>query len=212
MRPSLCIAACRMFGARLEDARTAAAIEILHNALLIHDDIEDGSEQRRGRPTLHRPHGVPLALNAGDMLSLTSLRPLLENRNAIGERLAIQVIEETEWTARECAEGQAMELGRRHDNSIGVSYANYVEMVLRKTCWLAAIFPIRVGVLIAYVCIDNPASITGGREIFGYAKSYGSVTLPGQSLAAIWISRVWRKRQQCCSEIDAVDRGYPAGA
>jgi len=149
MRPSMCIAAARMFGGRLEDAlRTAVAIELLHNALLIHDDIEDGSEQRRGRPTLHRLHGVPLALNAGDMLTLTSLRPLLENAGAMGERLALQIIEETERMARECAEGQAMELGWRHYNSIGVSDADYLEMVLKKTCWLATIYPIRVGVLI----------------------------------------------------------------
>ncbi len=149
MRPSMCIAAARMFGGRLEDAlRTAVAIELLHNALLIHDDIEDGSEQRRGRPTLHRLHGVPLALNAGDMLTLTSLRPLLENAGAMGERLALQIIEETERMARECAEGQAMELGWRRYNSIGVSDADYLEMVLKKTCWLATIYPIRVGVLI----------------------------------------------------------------
>ena len=49
MRPSMCIAAARVFGAPLEDAmRTAVAIELIHNALLIHDDIEDGSEKRRG--------------------------------------------------------------------------------------------------------------------------------------------------------------------
>ena len=54
MRPSLCIATARAFGASAEDAiNTAVAIELLHNALLIHDDIEDSSEQRRGRPTLH---------------------------------------------------------------------------------------------------------------------------------------------------------------
>ena len=67
MRPSMCIAAARLFGAPLENAmHTAVAIEILHNALLIHDDIEDGSEERRGQPTLHMLHGMPLALNAGD--------------------------------------------------------------------------------------------------------------------------------------------------
>jgi geranylgeranyl diphosphate synthase type II len=149
MRPSMCIAAARMFGARLEDAlRTAVAIEILHNALLIHDDIEDGSEQRRGRPTLHRLHGVPLALNAGDMLTLTSLRPLIDNGNAFGERLALRIIEETERMARESAEGQAMELGWRRYNSTRVTDADYLEMVLKKTCWLATIYPIRVGVLI----------------------------------------------------------------
>jgi len=60
MRPSLCIATARAFGARLDEALlTAVSIELLHNALLIHDDIQDGSEERRGRPTLHVLHGSP---------------------------------------------------------------------------------------------------------------------------------------------------------
>jgi geranylgeranyl diphosphate synthase type II len=149
MRPSICIAAARLFGAPLENAmHTAVAIEMLHNALLIHDDIEDGSEKRRGRPTLHLMHGVPLALNAGDTLTLMSLRPLLENRNRIGERLTLRIIEETERMTRECAEGQAMELGWRRDNTLEIGDADYLEMVLKKTCWLATIYPIRVGALI----------------------------------------------------------------
>jgi geranylgeranyl diphosphate synthase type II len=149
MRPSICIAAARLFGAPLEDAmHTAVAIELLHNALLIHDDIEDGSEKRRGRPTLHLLHGVPLALNAGDTLTLLSLRPLLDNRVRIGERLTLRIIEETERMARECAEGQAMELGWRRYNTTRIGDADYLEMVLKKTCWLATIYPIRVGALI----------------------------------------------------------------
>jgi geranylgeranyl diphosphate synthase type II len=149
MRPSMCIAAARLFGASLEDAmRTAVAIELLHNALLIHDDIEDGSEKRRGRPTLHLLYGVPLALNAGDTLTLMSLRPLLENRGRIGERLTLRIIEETERMGRECAEGQAMELGWRRYNATEIGDADYLEMVLKKTCWLATIYPVRVGVLI----------------------------------------------------------------
>jgi geranylgeranyl diphosphate synthase type II len=149
MRPSMCIAAARLFGAPLENAmHTAVAIEMLHNALLIHDDIEDGSEKRRGRPTLHLLHGVPLALNAGDTLTLMSLKPLLENRVWIGERLTLRIIEETERMARECAEGQAMELGWRRDNTTEIGDADYLEMVLKKTCWLATIYPVRVGALI----------------------------------------------------------------
>jgi len=149
MRPSMCIAAARLFGAPLENAmHTAVAIEMLHNALLIHDDIEDGSEKRRGRPTLHLLHGVPLALNAGDTLTLMSLKPLLENRAQIGERLTLRIIEETQRMARECAEGQAMELGWRRYNTTEIGDADYLEMVLKKTCWLATIYPIRVGALI----------------------------------------------------------------
>jgi geranylgeranyl diphosphate synthase type II len=149
MRPSLCIAHARVFGASLEQAvLTAAAIEMLHNALLIHDDIEDGSEERRGRPTLHAMHGVPLALNAGDMLMLLSLRPLMDNAERIGERLALEVLRETELMARESAQGQALELGWRDRNASAVTQADYFQMVLKKTAWLSTIYPARVGALI----------------------------------------------------------------
>jgi geranylgeranyl diphosphate synthase, type II len=149
MRPSLCIATARAFGAKLDDAlQTAAAIEILHNALLIHDDIEDDSEQRRGHPTLHLLHGVPLAINAGDTLTLLSLRPLMDNRSRIGPRISARILEETERMARECAEGQALELGWRRDNTADLSDADYLRMVLKKTCWLGTIYPSRVGAMI----------------------------------------------------------------
>ena len=48
---------------------SAAAIELLHNAFLVHDDVEDDSLYRRGRPTLHRQYGVPLAVNVGDAMN-----------------------------------------------------------------------------------------------------------------------------------------------
>jgi geranylgeranyl diphosphate synthase type II len=149
LRSSLCIAHARAFGASLEKAvLTAAAIEMLHNGLLIHDDIQDASEERRGRPTLHALHGVPLALNAGDMLMLLSLRPLMDNVGEVGEWLALEVLKETEMMARESAEGQALELGWRDRNETSVSEADYLKMVLKKTAWFSTIYPARVGALI----------------------------------------------------------------
>jgi geranylgeranyl diphosphate synthase type II len=150
MRPSLCLANARVFGGTIAEALpTAVAIELLHNALLIHDDIEDGSKSRRGRPALHQLHGIPLALNAGDLLLLTSLRPLLDNRHSIGMDLTIRLFEEAVRMARESAEGQALELGWRERANSTIGEADYLKMVLKKTCWLAAIFPMRAGALIA---------------------------------------------------------------
>jgi len=149
MRSSLCIATARAFGASVDDALcSAVAIELMHNAMLVHDDIEDGSQQRRGRPTLHMLHGIPLALNAGDALTLLSLRPLIDNIARLGPRLASRVLQETERMAWESAEGQAMELGWRRDNCNDLGDADYLTMVLKKTCWLATIHPSRVGALI----------------------------------------------------------------
>ena len=149
MRPSICIATARAFGARSSDAiRSAVAIELLHNAFLVHDDIEDESEMRRGAPALHSLHGVPLALNAGDAMLLLSLRPLLDNRRNLGPRLALDVLLDTERMARESAEGQAMELGWRRDNVMELEDDDYLTMVLKKTSWLAVIYPARVGAMI----------------------------------------------------------------
>lgn len=148
-RPTLCIATARAFGATLEDALpTAVSIELLHNAMLVHDDIEDESEQRRGKPALHVAEGLPLALNAGDAMLLLALRPLLDNARALGASLSLRLLEETERMARESAEGQALELGWRRDNPDDITEADYLKMVLKKTCWLATIHPTRTGALI----------------------------------------------------------------
>jgi geranylgeranyl diphosphate synthase type II len=148
-RPSLCIATARAFGTPMEMAlQTAVSIEMIHNAMLIHDDVEDESEQRRGKPTMHSAEGVAIAINVGDFLSLLAMRPLLDNRSTLGPEMALRILEETERMARESAEGQAFELGWRRDNVINVGEADYLLMVLKKTCWLGTIHPSRMGTLI----------------------------------------------------------------
>lgn len=149
LRPSLCIAAARAFGARLADAlRSAVALELLHNAFLVHDDVEDDSDERRGQPTLHALHGVPVAVNVGDALTVLGLRALIDNGATLGARVALLVLAEAESMARESIEGQAIELGWRRDNALCVSDADYLEMVLKKTCSYTTTFPLRVGALI----------------------------------------------------------------
>lgn len=149
MRPALCIAVARCFGAPAElAAPVAAGIELLHNALLIHDDIEDESEYRRGQPTLHMKYNLPIALNASDMLALISFRPLAGVLPRIGPGLGRAFLSEIDRMAQETAEGQAMELGWRFDNATDLAAKDYLEMVLKKTCWLATIHPCRVGALL----------------------------------------------------------------
>lgn len=149
LRSSLCIAMARATGARTEDALpSAVSIELLHNALLVHDDVEDASELRRGMPTLHALHGIALAVNAGDAMGLLSLRPLKTNLHRIGIATSLRIFEETERMAWETAEGQALELGWERDNRTDLDDEDYLRMVLQKTCWLASIYPMRVGCLI----------------------------------------------------------------
>jgi geranylgeranyl diphosphate synthase type II len=149
LRASICIASARAFGADVEDAvQSAVALELLHNAFLVHDDVEDGSEERRGRPTFHRLHGVPVAINTGDALAVMSLRPLLDNRSTLGPRVALRILEEAERMARASVEGQAMELAWRRENAVDLDDRDYLRMILHKTCWYTTIYPCRVGALI----------------------------------------------------------------
>jgi geranylgeranyl diphosphate synthase type II len=150
IRPALCLATCRAFGGDVADALpSATAIEMLHNAFLVHDDIEDESDLRRGLPTLHAEHGVPIAVNAGDMLTALGAKILRENLPSLGLPLTWRVYDEFEHLMQESLEGQAMELGWVHDNRCDVTDEDYLRMVLKKTCWYSFIHPCRIGALIA---------------------------------------------------------------
>jgi geranylgeranyl diphosphate synthase type II len=149
LRPSLCLATARAFGAGDDDAlHTAVAIEMLHNAFLVHDDVEDESDTRRGRPTLNALHGTPTAVNVGDALIFTGLKALLNNVERLGLSLAIRVLFEAEQMVRETVEGQSIELGWRRDNAVHQRESDYLNMILKKTCWYTTIFPMRAGALI----------------------------------------------------------------
>jgi geranylgeranyl diphosphate synthase type II len=150
IRPALCIATCQAFGGDAAAAtRSAVAIEMLHNAFLVHDDVEDESELRRGQPTLHAEHGVALAVNAGDMLNALSIRMLRDNLSVLGGKLTWRVFDEFDHMMQESLEGQAMELGWVRDNRCDLTEEDYLRMVLKKTCWYSFIQPCRIGALIA---------------------------------------------------------------
>jgi geranylgeranyl diphosphate synthase type II len=149
LRPALCIASCRVFGGHERNALgSAVAIELFHNAFLVHDDIEDGSEYRRGKPTLHAEHGLGLAINVGDAMNVLSIRPLMENLATLGPSLTWLVFSEIEHMLRQSVEGQAMELGWVRDNSCELTEDDYLRMNLKKTCWYTCIHPCRIGALI----------------------------------------------------------------
>ncbi|MBV8217476.1 MAG: polyprenyl synthetase family protein, partial [Solirubrobacterales bacterium] len=148
IRPALLLAACQAYGGSVADGiRPAVALELLHNAFLIHDDLEDESASRRGAPALHVTHGLPLAVNAGDALAARALEPLLDG-DALGGRLVRRVVREFVTTVHTTTEGQALELGWRRDNVVDLGPADYLRMAIRKTCWYTTVSPLRLGALI----------------------------------------------------------------
>ena len=154
----LSIAACRALGGKLEAVlRSAAVLELYHNAFLIHDDVEDQSVMRRGRPTLHRLHGVPVAVNVGDAMLCLSLQPLLENMSEIGLGPSLRILQAVSRMTRESVEGQALELDWVKRRAWDVTDDDYVRMVEQKTAWYSFITPLVVGGIAAGAdrsCLD----------------------------------------------------------
>lgn len=150
LRPALCLAACRLFGGSIDAALpTAAALELYHNAFLIHDDVEDGSELRRGRPTLQREHGVPIAVNVGDGMLAMALRPLIDNPHHLGLAPALRILEAFSETARVSAEGQAMELAWIRGATWDLPDRAYLRMVYKKSTHYSFVTPLTVGAICA---------------------------------------------------------------
>ncbi len=148
-RPGLCIASCKAHGGTAALAHNAAvSLELLHNAFLIHDDVEDESFYRRNKPAMHRQMGTAVAINVGDAMMALSLTPLYKNKNILGPKLTLTVMEEVMHMVIESAEGQAMELGWRQENRVDLEEQDYFRMILKKTCWYTCIQPLRIGALI----------------------------------------------------------------
>jgi geranylgeranyl diphosphate synthase, type II len=149
LRPALCLAAGRVFGARPEDILgIAVAIELMHNAFLVHDDIADGSEMRRGRPTLPADYGLAAALNAGDGLAIVASQVLRRAVRRLDRDLADLVMSEFDTMALRTLEGQATEIGWQRDQVEHLSPEDYLELIMHKTCWYTTIHPLRVGAMV----------------------------------------------------------------
>lgn len=148
LRPAICLASARAAGGRADQVEvSAAALELLHNGFLLHDDVEDASEHRRGRVTMSQEHGAPVAVNVGDATHILALQLLLDNTERVGLHKALLVLREVERMARESVEGQAIELDWIARGSFDLTDRDYVRMAHKKTCWYTVIAPLRVGVI-----------------------------------------------------------------
>lgn len=86
-------------------------IEILHAGSLVIDDIEDGSQTRRGKPTLHQVVGTPLAINTANWMYFSALERLQDL--PLDPALGTQIMSQALTTIRRCHEGQALDLSAR---------------------------------------------------------------------------------------------------
>jgi geranylgeranyl diphosphate synthase type II len=149
VRSSICLATCRAFGGTTDQALgVAVVLELLHNSFLIRDDIQDGARIRRGQPTLHLRHGLPLALNASDGLTALAVGELARVCRSFSPTVASQLLDEFGHMMRRTVEGQATELGWVVDKRDDLTEAEYLAMVTNKTSWYTTVHPCRIGAVI----------------------------------------------------------------
>lgn len=150
LRPTLlCLTNEALGGKRDRALITAAAMQISEEWLLIHDDIEDDSEMRRGKPTLHKLYGVEQAINAGDILHLVMWGMLGKNHNLLGTDLKMRIGKEFARMLLRTALGQGVEQKWTQENKIDMKDADWEFIADGKTCYYSLAGPMRFGAMIA---------------------------------------------------------------
>ena len=180
MRPLLGLLAYASITGRYEPALPgAAAVELGHNFSLVHDDIEDGDVERRHRPTLWARHGIPQAINTGDMLFSLS-RVALHRLTDLGfsDTKVLRLMRLYDTTCVALCEGQYIDIWTsEHDEAMSVEL--YFDMIGRKTAALISA-SIEAGALLA---TDDEAVIARYRA-FGWAL--GLAFQLNDDLLGIW--------------------------
>ncbi len=130
LRPLLTVAAARLVGAGGGSSlKLAAAVEFIHTATLLHDDVVDGSQLRRGKVAAHLIWGAPSSVLVGDFLFARAFELMVET----GVLSALEILARA---SRVIAEGEVLQLTRAHD--LNLSQATYLEIITAKTAELFA--------------------------------------------------------------------------
>jgi len=130
LRPLLTVAAARLAGARGGGhLKLAAAVEFIHTATLLHDDVVDGSERRRGKVAAHLIWGAASSVLVGDFLFARAFELMVET----GSLPALGILARA---SRVIAEGEVMQLTDSHD--LNLSQALYLQIITAKTAELFA--------------------------------------------------------------------------
>ena len=154
-RPLICYAACLAVGGDPDRATTsAAAIEHFHSAALIHDDIADEAELRRGEPCLHLTEGLGLAINMGD-LALSMVNGPVVNDPLLDDATKVRVISELIAMTCRTVEGQALDLGWARDGRYDITPDDYLTMAIHKTAHYSGAVPLAVGAIVGGATEDQ---------------------------------------------------------
>lgn len=161
IRPALVILACDMFDGEVASALIpAVAIEIFHNFTLLHDDIMDRSERRRGSPTVHVKYNENIAILSGDVMSILASRLMNQAPGVV-----LNVVHEVYTkTAMQVCEGQQMDMN--FEEVLSVSEEEYLTMIKLKTAVLIAA-SLKIGAIL------GGSSQRDAEDLYEFGKNLG---------------------------------------
>lgn len=153
IRPLLVLQACQAAGGDWQQALpAAAAVEMVHNFSLIHDDIQDRSDTRRGRPTIWKKWGEAQAINAGDAMLNLAVFSMLTNTSGVEEKKLLKAVEMLQLACLKLTRGQHLDIAFENKDDLPIEF--YWQMVEGKTGALLGT-SLGLGVLIAGVSDDD---------------------------------------------------------
>lgn len=136
LRPALSLIVSEAVGGNRESAlKTGAAIELIHTFSLIHDDIMDDDDMRRGMPSVHKVWGEDVAILAGDTLFSKAFEMIITSKNTTSEQNNKALATVADACVKIC-EGQALDMG--FEERFDVCEDEYMEMIFKKTGALIA--------------------------------------------------------------------------
>ena len=163
IRPLLVLMSADLFGHKYKEAVSAAlAIEIFHNFTLVHDDIMDSAELRRGSLTVHKKWNINTGIISGDVMLIKAYQALEEYENPLFSKLTKLLNK----TALEVCEGQQYDID--FEDKVDVNQNNYLEMIRLKTAVLIGC-ALKMGALIADASQDDLEAIYEFGELLGIA-------------------------------------------
>jgi geranylgeranyl pyrophosphate synthase len=167
IRPTMCVLTAESLGGNRKLAlRFGAVAEYIHNFLLVHDDIEDGDEVRRNKPSLWKEYGIPVAINTGDYMICKAIDILWSLREiGVDDKQLIDLIGEVSHCILETGEGQDMDIRSRSTDILDED--GYMKTVQKKTGEYL-ILPIVGGAIISHASPKIIASL----------KKYGALVGP----------------------------------
>ncbi len=179
IRPVVCLLACEAAGGSVNDALpAAAAVELLHNFSLIHDDVEDDSPTRRHRPTVWALWGVPQAVNAGDaMFTLARLALHGLAGRPVSAAVAMDACTVFDYACLRLTEGQYLDMS--FEGRLDVTVDEYVGMIGGKTAALLSA-SLELGALI------GGASPATRQHVAEFGRSLGLAFQMEDDILGIW--------------------------